>query len=85
MDAFMFAPDTREMANDVQYEISLDLIKQRLNWKWVFKWKSEEEIEELLPMQTIMDTLQDEEFMQYLYNQWIDIEDIEKQLTNISE
>lgn len=85
MDAFMFAPDTREMANDVQYEVSLDLIKQRLNWKWVFKWKSEEEIEELLPMQTIMDTLQDEEFMQYLYNQWIDIEDIEKQLTNMSE
>lgn len=85
LDAFMFAPDFREVADEVQYEVGLDLIKQRLNWKWVFKWKSEEEMEELLPMQAIMDTLQDEEFMQYLYKKWIDIEKLEKQLTNISE
>lgn len=85
MDALMFAPDFREMTEDSQYVVSLGLIKQRLNWKWAFKWKSEEEMEELLPMQTIIDTLQDEGFMQYLYKKWIDIEDLEKQLTNMEE
>lgn len=85
MDAMMFAPDYREMADNAKYEVSLSLIQDRLNWKWIFKWKSEEEIEELVPMQSIMDTLQNEEFIQYLYNQWIDIEELEKQLTNISE
>lgn len=81
----LIMPDMREISQDVKNEMKLSFIKDRLSWKWMFKWKSEEEMEELLPIQSIWEILNNEEFVQYLYNKWIDIEKLEKQLTNMSE
>jgi hypothetical protein len=81
----LIMPDMREITEDVKNEMKLSFIKDRLSWKWMFKWKSEEEMEELLPIQSIWEILNNEEFVQYLYNKWIDIEELKKQLTNVSE
>ncbi len=85
MDALMFAPDYKEIFENSKDEISLSLIKDRLNWEWLFKWKTDEEMEEMMSMQSIMEKLQDKDFLQYLYNQWIDIDELEELLTNINE